>query len=451
MVFLNSSNRLWSSSRSSLVAMALGCGALVLASTLPVSYAFAQVAPAASQAARTDAQIQADVLHQLATAPGLSGQKLTAVTNNGVVTLSGSVTDEVTRQLAENAASGVAGVKSVSNNLTVGDVPAEAAPAASEPVQPTASSDTPQSQQQPAQAQQGTNNGWGPAGPPPDAVNGQIPPQPAAGTQTAGTASSNGVPSGTTYGAPLPQGSAQQGAYPDSGYGYPNQAPARPAYRPYSAPQQRTYVQPSGPVTIPAGTLLTVRLQNFIDARRIKPGEVFVVNAARDVFENGVLAVPVGATLEGHIVAVKKPGAFSGGGDIQVELSQLDLDGQTYPIATDVFSTQTPGKGGYSAANTIGGAAFGAILGAAFGGGPGAAIGAVAGGATGAAVSSATPAPRSFIPAETTITFHLKSPATIQPVSPDEATRLAASMPRPVLRPRPVYYGPRPVYYGYPY
>jgi hypothetical protein len=445
MAFLNSSHKLWCFSCNSLAVLALGCGTLVLAGGTPASYAFAQDAPAASQAVRTDAQIQADVLQKLATAPGLTGQKLTAVTNNGVVTLSGSVTDEVTRQLAENAASGVAGVKSVSNNLTVGDVPAEAAPAETTPSQPQ------QSQPQ-GQAQQGTNNGWGPAGPPPDAVNGQIPPQPAAGSQTAGATPTNGAPSGTTYGTPMAEGHPQQGAYPGSGYGYPNQAPARPAYQPYgNAQAQRRYVQPSGPVTIPAGTLLTVRLQNFIDARRIKPGEVFVVNAARDVFENGVLAVPLGATLEGRIVAVKKPGAFSGGGDIQVELSQLDLDGQTYPIATDIFSTQTPGKGGYSAANTIGGAAFGAILGAAFGGGPGAAIGAVAGGATGAAVSSATPAPRSFIPAETLITFHLKSPATIQPVSPDEATRLAASMPRPVLRPRPVYYGPRPVYYGYPY
>jgi hypothetical protein len=214
---------------------------------------------------------------------------------------------------------------------------------------------------------------------------------------------------------------------------------------------QRPYVQPSGPVTLPEGTLLTVRLQNYIDSRHLQVGDVFVANAARDVFENGVLAIPLGATIEGHVVAVKKPGAFSGDGDIQIELTQLYLSGQPYPLATDVFSTRTPGKGGYSAANTIGGAAFGAILGAAFGGGPGAAVGAVAGGATGAAISSATPGPRSFIPAETLITFHLKSPATVQPVSLDEATRLAASMPRPVLRPRPVYYGPPPGYYGYPY
>ena len=466
MIHWNSSSRLWSTSRTALIAAALGCSSLVVPQAMMI--AMAQDSSAA-QGARTDAQIQADVLQQLATARGIKGQKITANTSNGVVTLTGSVADEVTRQIAENAVSGVNGVTSVRNNLVVGDLPAANVPAADTgaanqaPVQPAAQPAQDANGQPPAAAQgAGQNGGWGPAGPPPDAVNGQVPPPPANTGQAAG-ANAAAPQAGTTYGAPIgtpPAGNYPQQGYPQSGYpqqgypqtsGYPAQPngyPARPAYQ--QAPVPPAYVVPKGPVTIPQGALLTVRLQNFIDARRIQPGDTFVVNAARDVFQDGVLAIPLGATLEGRIVAVKKPGAFSGGGDIQVELSQLDLDGHSYPIATDMFSTETPGKGGRSAANTIGGTAFGAILGAAVGGGPGAAIGAVAGGATGAAISTAEPGPRSFIPAETLITFHLKSPVTIQPVSPQEATRLAASMPRPVLRPR-VVYGPPPGYYPGPY
>ena len=251
------------------------------------------------------------------------------------MTLTGSVTDEVTRQLAENAVSGVAGVKSVNNRLGVGDLP-PAEPAAANPNNNQNPAN--ESPVQPAQAApQGanSNNGWGPAGPPPDAVNGQVPPQPAAGTQQ------TPPPSGTTYGAPLQQGYPQQGSYPNNGYppnSYPNSAyppangqqPARPAYQ---SSMQRPYVQPSGPVTLPEGTLLTVRLQNYIDSRHLQVGDVFVANAARDVFENGVLALPLGATIEGHVVAVKKPGAFSGDGDIQIELTQLYLSGQPYPLA----------------------------------------------------------------------------------------------------------------------
>ncbi len=458
----------WSLSRRTLVAMALGCGTLMLGSG-PASFAMGQEAnaPAASQANRTDSQIQNDVQKQLA-APGISGQKITATTNNGVVTLTGSVTDEVTRQLAENAASGVAGVKSVQNDLAVGDVPPPApSEAALAPNQEAQAQDgqTAPAQQGGAPGSNNTNNGWGPAGPPPDAVNGQIPPRSAddqnsQGGQAAPSGQAPAPQPGTSYGAPPNQypgypGYAGAGQYP-GGAQYPNgQAPIRPQYQGYQpAPAPRPqYVQPKGPVTIPAGALVTVRLQNPIDARRTKDGDMFVVNVSRDVFQDGVLALPVGATLEGKVVAVKKPGAFAGGGYIQLALTQLDLDGHSYPLASDIFSTVTPGKGGYSAANTIGGAAFGAILGAAVGGGSGAAIGAVAGGGTGAAVSSLTPPPRTFIPAETVITFHLSTPLTVQPVSYQEATRLAATMPnqRPVvLQPRRVFYGP-PGYYGGPY
>jgi len=431
--------RNWSRSRTTLVAMAIGCGSLVLSAS-PAAFAMGQdTNTAATQGARSDAQIQADAQKQLSTAPGVSGQGLTATASNGVVTITGSVPDEVTRQLAENAMSGVAGVKSVQNNLTINGVPAPPANAA------------PADQAQPAGQQAQNNNGWGPAGPPPDAVNGQVPPPPASDT------AAPAPQPGTSYGAP-PAGNGYP-AYPGYPPGqYPNgAAPMRPQYQSYQAPQappRQQFVQPKGPVTVPAGSLVTVRLQNAIDAHHLEPGDTFIVNVSRDVFQDGVLALPLGATMEGKVVDVKKPGAFSGGGFIQLQLTQLDLDGHSYPLASDIFSTETPGKGARSAANTIGGAAFGALLGAAVGGGSGAAIGAVAGGGTGAALSAASPAPRTFIPAETMITFHLKSPLTLQPVSYEEATRLAASMPqaRPVvLQPRRAYLPPPPGYYPYPY
>ena len=459
----NASMKNWSRSRTTLVAMALGFGSLV-ATTSPIAVGQDTNPPASSQLARTDAQLQADAQKQLSSAPGVSGQGLTATAHDGVVTITGSVPDEVTRQLAENAVSGVSGVKSVQNRLKVGDVPEEspaqtdAAVPAQDQAPPAQAEQAPSpAQAPPSNTQQGTNDGWGPAGPPPDAVNGQVPPPPAESGSGAPNPPSNPAPRpGTSYGPPPSVGGGYP-AYPgDPRAQYPNGAsPARPQYRSYQEgtqpPPAPQYVQPRGPVTIPAGSLVTVRLQGPIDGRHVQTGDTFIVNVARDVFQEGVLALPVGATLEGKVVAVKKPGSFAGGGFIQLQLTQLDLDGHSYPVASDIFSTATPGKGANSAANTIGGAAFGAILGAAIGGGSGAAIGAVAGGGTGAAISSATPGPRSFIPAEAMITFHLAGPLTIQPVSYQEATRLAATMPqpRPVLLPRRAYYPPPVGYYPY--
>jgi hypothetical protein len=95
------------------------------------------------------------------------------------------------------------------------------------------------------------------------------------------------------------------------------------------------------------------------------------------------------------------------------------------------------------------------VIGAIAGGGVGAGIGAAAGGASGAALSGASRGPRLDLPAEAVLEFHLQAPLTVQPVSYDEATRLAASAPpdRQVLRPRPAYYAypVRPYPYGYPY
>jgi hypothetical protein len=103
------------------------------------------------------------------------------------------------------------------------------------------------------------------------------------------------------------------------------------------------------------------------------------------------------------------------------------------------------------------------VIGAIVGRGPGAAIGAVAGGATGAAASAATSGPHLIIPAEAVVNFHLAQPVTVQPVSYQEARRLAsadrARYPRLQQRagyPYPAYPPPPPPYYypypyGYPY
>ena len=67
------------------------------------------------------------------------------------------------------------------------------------------------------------------------------------------------------------------------------------------------------------------------------------------------------------------------------------------------------------------------------------------------------PGPHAWIPAEALVTFHLNTPLTVDPVSQEEAQRLATGLypggPTLYHRPYygrpygPVYYGPPPVYY----
>jgi hypothetical protein len=215
--------------------------------------------------------------------------------------------------------------------------------------------------------------------------------------------------------------------------------------------------------------LLPIRTTEPLDSKKVKPGDYFQGTVAQSIYVGNVLAIPRGAQVTGRVVDVKKPGELKGGASIALQLTTLNLGGNSYSLATDVFSTNSPGKGGYTAANTVGAAALGAAIGAVAGGGPGAAIGAVAGTGVGLGASAATPGPRSVVPPEALLTFHLTSPATIQPVSYQDASRLEANSgpqgrsypPQPygyyggpagyAPPPPPPGYAPYPYAYGYPY
>jgi hypothetical protein len=204
-----------------------------------------------------------------------------------------------------------------------------------------------------------------------------------------------------------------------------------------------------------------IRLSEPLDTARVKDGAYFQATAAADIYQGGVLAIPRGAVLTGQVVEAKDGGRLGGSATLRLNLTNVNLEGRVYPITTDVWSNKGPNKAGYTAANTVGGAAIGAIIGGIVGRGAGAAIGAGVGGAAGLGASAATNGPRLILPTEAQVDFHLASPVTVQPVSWQEAQRLAsASTPQqPRLIRRPMYpypypYGyppPPPAYYGYPY
>jgi hypothetical protein len=214
--------------------------------------------------------------------------------------------------------------------------------------------------------------------------------------------------------------------------------------------------------------LLAIRTSEPLDSKKVKPGDYFQGTVAQSLYVGNVLAIPRGAQVTGRVVDVKKPGELKGGASIALQVTTLNLGGNSYSLATDIFDTSSPGKGGYTAGTTVGTTALGAAIGAIAGGGPGAAIGAVAGAGVGLGASAATPGPRSIVPPESVLTFHLTSPATVQPVSYQEANQLEASSAPPARRypPQPYGYGPGagygyaapppgyapyPYAYGYPY
>ena len=407
----------------------LQAGLLVTGLTLTTGVALAQ------NASNNDAQVQAAVSAALAADAQLKGQQVSATVSQGVVTLSGSVAEEAQRTAAEQTVAQVSGVKSIDDSIAVGS-------------QNVAAGSTAPSQDQPAnQGAEATA---------PQASNPNMPPPP-----PADTVPQQGQDSQQNGGYPQ-DGSQPGGQYPPPAYGQnapgpypPQQYPPQPgqyAPRPYVPGVTPERQNASGPVTLSPGLLLNVRASQPLSTAVLKDGQYVQFTAASDIYANGVVAIPRGAVLTGTVVAAKNAGPFGGSPRLELKLTTVTLGAETYPLESDTWSSQGPSKSGYTAANTVGGAAFGAVIGAIAGGGVGAGVGAVAGGTSGALISSATHGPRLDLPAEVLLQFHLTAPLTVQPVNYSEAQRLAASVPQqPVLRTRPMYVVAPYPYYARPY
>lgn len=422
---------------------ALGLAAL----TAPVP------AHAQTRYAVSDSQLQSSVSTALGNDPKLKDFVVKASASDGVVTLTGHVADENAREEAEQVVAGVSGVRSIQDNVDVGNAPspadAQGAVAANLPPPPP---DEPQpGAGAPQAAPPQTARGSMPPPPPPDAEEPQPParqpysrpPYPANGNQ----AGAYGYPAQPGY-PPQPDYPAQPDYGPRGNAHPPRYATASPLGVP---PQQQNA---SGPVMLPAGTLLSVRTTEPLSTGNLHGGEFFQVTAASSIYTSGVVAIPRGAVLTGQVVEAKNAGPLGGSPRLALRLTNIQLGGVTYPVTTDVWSNQGSSKSGYTATNTVGGAAIGALIGAVAGGGVGAGVGAIAGGATGVVVSGATHGPRLDLPPEALLQFHIEQPLTLQPVGYDEAARLAASAPQPPapLQRRPVYYAPYPyVVRPYPY
>jgi hypothetical protein len=376
------------------------------------------VAPEAGQ--RTDGQIEMDVVHALDASSALKKDLITAATIQAEVTLSGAVSSEASKELAESIVSHVSGVTAVHNNLKVGN-PQDA----QNTPDPNDVGPEPMADNQP-----GTDDG---PIPPPQAY-----PQP---------------PPGQPQGPDQAQGQGQAPAPRQ----YPQYPPSRPGYAPPPRPERLpTYEPAKGPLTVPQGTLIQVRTSEPIDSKRAKDGAPVQFTVIHDVALGSFLAIPRGATVHGVVTEAKKAGELAGSPELALKLTSLDLGGQSYDLQSDQFKVKGPNKAGHTVGNAVGAGIVGTIIGCAVGRGAGCAIGAGAGVAAGTAASAATPGPGVWIPAEALVDFHLAAPVTVNPVSQQEAQRLAEGLYQggPSLQRRGPYgYGPygRPYYAAYPY
>ena len=209
------------------------------------------------------------------------------------------------------------------------------------------------------------------------------------------------------------------------------EAPAPTARRPAARRRSSIVLRPSQPtqsrpptasaspsalkaVSLPVGTVITVRMIDSIDSDVTQEGEKFLASLDDPLVVDERIVVERGADVTVQVVRVEQSGKFAGRDEVALKLSDITIGGKKYAVASN-YAEVASGSRGERTAKVVGGtAALGAIIGAIAGGGKGAAIGATAGAGAGAAVQAATRGQRVQIPSESRLDFTLTQPLPVK-------------------------------------
>jgi hypothetical protein len=191
-------------------------------------------------------------------------------------------------------------------------------------------------------------------------------------------------------------------------------APPPAAVQPPPVVEEKKPVRVPQTVTIPAGTLLTVRVDQTLSTQTVQTGEAFRASLDQPLVIDGFVIAERGARVEGRVVESDPGGRTRGTARLSLELVRLNSsDGQRLRLQTESFSKQAEKETKRDVAKIGAAAGIGAAIGAIAGGGKGAAIGAAVGGAAGTGGVMATRGGPAEIPAETRMTFRLRDPITV--------------------------------------
>jgi hypothetical protein len=356
----------------------------------------------------------------------LKMRDIRVASNDGTVTLTGTVSTELEKAAAERIAGQAQGVRGVVNQLVVSAGPAGEAPAT---VQPAATAEA-----TPPKSLQLT------AGPK------ERPRAPRHSRQAVSSAKEESPaeesPAPETP-AENPQEIAAQAAPPAA-------VPASPPPAPDAPPAPA--VRPPEPITVPAGTFFSVRIIDSIDSTRNRTGDEFAATLDVPLVVSNRVVLPRHADARVRLVQATSAGRMSGRSELKLELVSVTADGQTYPLETDYYDEAGASRSTRTAEAVGGGAVLGGLLGAIAGRGRGAAIGSVAGAGTGAAVEARTHGQQVKIPSETKLSFTLKNPVIItlnsgagsQPSTTNPGAGSQPSAPNPGGAPLPSAANPPP-------
>jgi uncharacterized lipoprotein YbaY len=167
-------------------------------------------------------------------------------------------------------------------------------------------------------------------------------------------------------------------------------------------------------ITLPAGTLLPVTLEDSVGSDISRVDQPVHGRLRRAVILHGVEVLPAGTAVNGHVTAAQRPGRVKGRGYVAMRFTEVDPPGAgSEHISSAAVSRLAPTTRQKDAVEILAPAAAGAVIGRLAGGKSGAATGAVVGGAGGTGYVLATRGKDVRIGKGAPITVRLTRPVTV--------------------------------------
>ena len=188
------------------------------------------------------------------------------------------------------------------------------------------------------------------------------------------------------------------------------------------SPQDAPPDSPPDELFVPAGTVVTVVVRDYLSSNKNSPGDTFVGMLQQPLVVDGWVVARSGQTVMGEVISANSAGRVKGTSDLAIELTEMVLvDGQQVPIRTRMVKTSGAESRKDDATMIAGVAALGTVIGAAAGGGKGALIGAGIGAGAATAGVLSTRGKAAELHSEQTLTFRLDAPLVISTVRSQQA------------------------------
>ncbi len=275
-----------------------------------------------------DRAITTDIQAKLFSDSVLKTRDIRVESQRGIVTLSGTVATDLEKAAVERIASQKNGVKNVVNLLTVS---AQSMAPASEVTETAGAT-------------------------PPQAVSPAAPPEQTAAPEQPRPRRRH--PSTRTKEVASVEPSAYTNATAPDAAPSPVVTP-NPAAAPVVAPAPVAAPPPPKPpdrVTIPSGTVVTVRMTDSIDSKSNRPGEEFGASVDAPVVVGDRVVVTRGADARVRLVNARSAGRMTGQSELQLELVGLTINGTLYSTQSGYYQQHGASRGKRTA-ETVGGGA----------------------------------------------------------------------------------------------